>query len=261
MSNMVFVDTHTHMYDEQFEQEESSLLVAAQKAGVRKMLMPNCDVRTIAPLLDLARRYPLLCLPMMGLHPIYVREDFEAQLKQISQYLDQENIIAVGEVGLDFFRDTTFIEEQQRAFEIQIRWADERNLPLVIHTRNSIRAGIDTLKKYQKGQLRGVFHCFSGTEDEAKEIIGDLGFSLGIGGVITFKNSNLKDIVSEVGLEHILLETDAPYLAPTPHRGKRNDSSYIPLIAAFIAQTLQVPIAEVAKITTDNAQKLFGFEL
>lgn len=261
MSNMVFVDTHTHIYDEQFEQEESILLEAARNAGVRKLLMPNCDVRTIQPMLDLAHRHPQMCLPMIGLHPIYVQDDFEQQLKQISAYFDQQDFVAVGEVGLDFFRDTTFAQQQQLAFETQIHWADERDLPLVIHTRSSIREGIDTIKKFQKGQLRGVFHCFSGTEDEAQEIIEDLGFSLGIGGVVTFKNSKLKDIVSRFGLDHLLLETDAPYLAPTPHRGKRNDSSYIPLIAAFMAETLQVPLEEVAQKTTANAQRLFGFEL
>lgn len=261
MNELTLVDTHTHMYDEQYIPDTDSLVEKAIQVGVKMMLMPNCDVQTIEPMLALADKYPNNCLPMIGLHPIYVGENYEEQLNKMYPLLSQRKFVAVGEVGLDFYRDKTFAEQQQKAFEMQIGWAEEYDLPLVIHTRASIREGIDTLKRFQKGQLRGVFHCFSGTLDEAKEIILDLGFKIGVGGVLTFKNSNLKDIVRALDVKDILLETDAPYLAPTPYRGKRNDSSYIPLIAEFMADVLEQPLAEIARITTENAKQLFNLEI
>lgn len=253
----MYIDSHTHLYDEQLQPDIDAALQRAIDAGVTKMYMPNCDSSTIDGMMKLSKQWPGNCFPMMGLHPCYVKENFEQELAVVADWLAKEKFYAVGEIGLDYYWDLTFKAQQQQAFEIQIDWAVQYDLPIVIHSRESTQACIDTVRKKQTGGLKGIFHCFSGTIEEARQII-ELGFYLGIGGVVTFKKSMLQDIVRSVDLAHIVLETDAPYLAPVPYRGKRNESSYTPLVAAQIATIKAIDIAEVASVTTLNAEKIFS---
>jgi TatD DNase family protein len=252
----MFIDTHTHLYDEQLMAEEEAMIQCALDAGVNKMYMPNCDSTTIDGMMHLADKYPAHCLPMMGLHPVYVKENYKDELAIVEQWLGKRKFAAVGEIGLDYYWDKTFVPQQKEAFALQIDWALQHNIPIVIHSRESTQDCIDIVRTKQNGSLKGIFHCFSGTLDEAKQII-DLGFYLGIGGVVTFKKAGLAEIVEQLSLDNIVLETDAPYLAPMPYRGKRNESAYIPLIADKIATLKQVRIEEVARITTANAEKVF----
>lgn len=253
---MIFVDTHTHLYDERLIADEHQIYRAIA-AGVTRMYMPNCNSETIAGMLQLADRWPANCLPMMGLHPCYVKDDYKNELQIVSEQLTQRKYHAVGEIGLDYYWDMTFKAQQIEAFEYQIDLALQHQLPIVIHSRESTGDCIDIVRKKQNGQLKGVFHCYSGTLEEAHQIL-DLGFYLGIGGVVTYSKGSLPDIVREVPLSGIILETDAPYLAPVPYRGKRNESSYIPVIAARIADLKGLPVAEIAEKTTSNALNLFG---
>ncbi len=253
----MYIDTHTHLYDEQLRTYEQAMIQRAVDAGVTKMYMPNCDSSTIADMMRIATTWPANCYPMMGLHPCYVKDNYEEELAIVEAWLAKEKFYAVGEIGLDYYWDLTHTTQQKEAFATQIDWALQYNLPIVIHSRESTQDCIDTVRSKQNGQLKGVFHCFGGTLEEAKQII-DLGLYLGIGGVVTFKKSTLPDIIKEVGLNNIVLETDAPYLAPMPYRGKRNESSYIPLMAEKIGDILQMSKELVAQITTANAEKLFG---
>jgi TatD DNase family protein len=253
---MIFTDTHTHLYDEQLMQDENQVKRAIE-AGVTHLYMPNCDSETIPGMLKLADMYPDNCLPMMGLHPCYVKEGFRKELEIVEQQLEARKYYAVGEIGLDYYWDLTYKTEQIDAYEYQIRLALKHQLPIVVHSRESTQDCIDVARRNQTGSLKGIFHCFSGTLAEARQII-DMGLYLGIGGVVTYSKGTLPDIVKEVPLESIVLETDAPYLSPVPHRGKRNESSYIPIIAAKIADLKGLPIEDVARITTENAQKVFA---
>ncbi len=253
----MYIDTHTHTYDEQFKEDQKEMLQRAFDAGVAELYMPNCNSETIDSMMQLAKEYPKQCLPMMGLHPCYVKEDYEKELTIVEEWLSKEKFYAVGEIGLDYHWDLTFKEQQIIAFEQQIDWAIKYDLPIVIHSRKSTQDCIDVIRKKQNGSLKGVFHCFGGSLEEAKQII-DLGFYIGIGGVVTFKNSNLPDIIKEVGIGYVILETDAPYLAPTPYRGKRNESSYIPLIAERLVDVTQFELKDIARITTHNAHTLFN---
>jgi TatD DNase family protein len=253
---MKFIDTHTHLYEEQLQVDNDEMIQRAIDAGVSKMYMPNCDSTTIDGMMKVAARWPQHCFPMMGLHPCYVKAGFEKELAIVEAHLGNGGFTAVGEIGLDYYWDMTFQNEQIIAFERQIDWALKYDLPIVIHSRESTQACIDIVKKKQNGHLRGIFHCFSGTCDEAKQII-DLGLYLGIGGVLTFKKSGLAEVVEQVPLSAIVLETDAPYLAPVPYRGKRNESSYIPLIAQKLSEVKKVDIQEIAEVTTANVEKIF----
>ncbi|WP_276133879.1 TatD family hydrolase [Polluticoccus soli] len=254
---MILIDTHTHLYDEQLAPDNHEMIQRAIDAGVKRMYMPNCDSTTIDGMMKIAGEWPENCFPMMGLHPVYVKENYKDELATVEQWLAKQKFYAIGEIGLDYYWDKTFVNQQLEAFETQIDWALQYDLPIVIHSRESTQACIDVVKKKQNGRLKGIFHCFSGTEDEARQII-DLGLYLGIGGVVTFKKANLADVVKNVALDHMVLETDAPYLAPVPYRGKRNESGYIPLIATKIAELKGADIADVATITTQNAEKVFG---
>ena len=255
---MQLTDTHIHLYAEEFDSDRHTLMEAAKAAGVDKMLMPNIDLTSVDGMLKLADEFPGKCLAMMGLHPCYVDGNYRSQLDRIKIHLDQnpEKYIAVGEIGLDFHWDLTWKKEQEIAFREQCHWAAEKKLPISIHSRNSTAELIAILRDLNLSGLTGVFHCFSGNINQADEII-NMGFYLGIGGVVTFKNSSLASIVREVPAESILLETDAPYLAPTPHRGKRNEPAYLRLIADKIAEIKQLPVDKIAQITSLNAQKLF----
>lgn len=233
------------------------MLEKAEKEGVSKILMPAIDSSTHTVMLELEEERPLTCISMIGLHPCSVKENYLFELKIVRDYLEKRSFKAVGEIGLDFYWDKTFTEQQYAAFNQQIEWALHFDLPIVIHSRNSTNECIEVVSKHQKGKLRGVFHCFSGDIVQAKRVI-DLGFYLGIGGVVTFKNSGLDKVMEEISLEHVVLETDAPYLAPVPFRGKRNEPAYLKYVAEKLAGIKNVEIDEVAKITTDNAEKLFG---
>lgn len=233
------------------------MLEKAEKEGVSKILMPAIDSSTHTVMLELEEERPLTCISMIGLHPCSVKENYLFELKIVRDYLEKRSFKAVGEIGLDFYWDKTFTEQQYAAFNQQIEWALHFDLPIVIHSRNSTNECIEVVSKHQKGKLRGVFHCFSGDIVQAKRVI-DLGFYLGIGGVVTFKNSGLDKVMEEIPLEHVVLETDAPYLAPVPFRGKRNEPAYLKYVAEKLAGIKNVEIDEVAKITTDNAEKLFG---
>ncbi|MBS1771741.1 MAG: TatD family hydrolase [Bacteroidetes bacterium] len=250
----MFIDTHTHLYDEQLNDDD---IQRAIDADVSKMYMPNCDSSTIEGMLRIANKWSNNCFPMMGLHPCYVKDNYLAELGIVEQYLSKHKFYAVGEIGLDYYWDMTHVRQQAVAFETQIDWALQYDLPIVIHSRESTHDCIDIVRKKQNGHLKGIFHCFSGSVEQAKQVV-DLGLYLGIGGVVTYKKTNLPDIIREVGLQHIVLETDAPYLAPVPHRGKRNESSYIPIIAAKVAESLGINIEEVAQTTTRNAEAIFS---
>ncbi|MCB0699447.1 MAG: TatD family hydrolase, partial [Chitinophagaceae bacterium] len=239
---MSYIDTHTHLYDEQLLRDEDEMIQRAIDAGVTKMYMPNCDSSTIAGMMQLAEKHPNHCFPMMGLHPCYVKENYKDELSIVAEQLAKHKFHAVGEIGLDYYWDTTFVKEQKEAFSLQIDWALQYDLPIVIHTRESLQDGIDMVKAKQNGKLKGIFHCFGGTLEEAMQIT-DIGFLLGIGGVATFKNSKLPETLKSVDLKHIVLETDAPYLAPTPYRGERNESCYISLIAEKLATIKQTELS------------------
>ncbi len=253
---MIFVDTHTHLYDERLINDEEQVQRAIT-AGVNKLYMPNCNSETIAGMLQVSEKWPDNCLPMMGLHPCYVKEDYKNELHIVARQLTERKYHAVGEIGLDYYWDLTYKTQQIEAFETQVDLALQHGLSIVIHSRESTRDCIDIVRSKQNGNLKGVFHCFSGTIEEAKEIL-DLGFYVGIGGVVTYSKGTLPDVVKELPLSGIVLETDAPYLAPVPYRGKRNESSYIPVIAERIAAIKELTIAEVAETTTRNALDLFA---
>jgi TatD DNase family protein len=251
-------DTHIHLYAEEFDSDRPSLMDSALEAGVQKFLMPNIDNTSVAEMFRLVDTHPGKCFAMMGLHPCYVDGNFRSQLDQIRDHLDhyREHVVAVGEIGLDYHWDLTWKKEQEIAFREQCRWAADMGLPISIHSRNSTAELITILRDMNLPGLTGVFHCFSGDINQADEVI-NMGFFLGIGGVITFKNSSLASIVRDIPPEFLLLETDAPYLAPTPHRGKRNEPAYLRLIAEKIAEIKQLPLDKIAQITSLNAGKLF----
>jgi len=253
---MMFIDTHVHLYDEVFAEDRDLMIQKAIDAGVGKLYMPNCDSTTIEGMLAIEAAWKDRCFAMMGLHPVYVKENFEEELGIVSGWLERRKFSAIGEVGLDKYWDLTYLEQQKEAFRRQIDLAAQYDLAVIIHSREATQDCIDIIREKQSGNLRGIFHCFSGTIEEARQVT-ELGFHLGIGGVVTFKKSNLPEIIAETDLEYLVLETDAPYLAPVPYRGKRNESSYIPLIADKVAIVKQLPLEEVARVTTENAQKIF----
>jgi TatD DNase family protein len=250
------IDTHAHIYLPEFDKDRIELIINATEAGVEGIYMPAIDITTHETMLQTEMQYPI-CKSMMGLHPCSVKEDFEKELLVIEHYFLQRKFIAVGETGLDFYWDKTFAKQQYDAFHKQIELSLRFHLPIVIHSRNATDECIEVVQQYP--EARGVFHCFSGTGEQAQKII-DLNFMLSIGGVVTFKNAGLDKVVQAIGLSHLILETDAPYLAPVPYRGKRNEPSYIKVVAEKIAVLLNMGIDEVAKVTTQNAEKLFCIE-
>jgi len=257
---MIFVDTHTHLYLDEFENDRSQVIERAIDKGVKYMFLPNINSESIGGMLSLEEKYPKNCLPMMGLHPTDVKANFKDELQIIEQWLTKRKFIAIGEIGIDLYWDKTFKNEQIEAFIYQIKLAKKYKLPIVIHSRESMTEILTVLENIDTENLTGVFHCFNGTLEEAFKVI-DMGFMLGIGGVVTFKNSGLDKIVSAIGIEHLVLETDAPFLTPVPFRGKRNESSYLLYIAQKIAEIKNMDIEEVARITTINATKLFNVDL
>jgi TatD DNase family protein len=255
---MIFTDTHTHLYLNAFDGDRETVVKNAIEQNITYMLLPNIDSASVTGLLALCISFPENCFPMMGLHPTSVKENYKEELKQVSDWFDKQKFYAVGEIGIDLYWDKTFMKEQEQAFRFQIELAHEKNLPIVIHSRDSFDTIFNILEDYRKLGLQGVFHCFTGTIQQAKRAIG-MGFLLGIGGVVTFKNSGLDKVVENIGMENIILETDAPFLAPMPFRGKRNESAYINLVAGKIAEIKNIELAEIADITTRNANRLFKF--
>ncbi len=253
---MQFIDTHAHIYSHQFQNDRKEMLMRTFEAGVRKILMPNVDSESIEGMLALERDYPQQCFPMMGLHPCSVSQDFEQELKIVENWLSHHKFIAVGEMGIDLYWDKTFFEQQKEAFRIQADWAKQYHLPLVIHSRESIKEVINLLEELADENLFGVLHCFTGTLEDAQRLI-SMNFKLGIGGVVTYKNGGLEPIIRELSLEHLVLETDSPYLAPVPYRGKRNETSYVPIIAQRVAHIKGISLEEVAEKTTETAIQLF----
>ena len=256
---MYFVDTHTHIYDKEFDADRAEMVQRAVENGVQMMLLPNVDATTIAPMLDAFGQYPEHCRVMMGLQPEEVRDDYKQVLACIEKELEKNIYIGVGEIGLDFYWDSAYEKQQIEVFELQLDWAKQLNLSVSIHARNAFEKMRAVLEKKQDGGLRGVMHCFNGTLYEAKTYL-DMGFHLGIGGVMTYKNCSVKDFLAELPLERIVLETDAPYLAPVPHRGKRNEPAFMVDTARKIAEITQRPLEKIADVTTRNAIDLFNLK-
>lgn len=253
---MTLIDTHTHLYSSEFDEDIEEVVSRANDAGVTRFYLPAIDSTQIARMEKLAKDFPGQMFAMAGLHPCYVKENYKNELLTVEENLLKKRYSAIGETGLDFYWDTSFKNEQIKSLHIHVEWALKWGLPLVLHTRNALRETIDELRKYKGSGLTGIFHCFSGTEKEAREIV-ELGFYLGIGGVLTFKNSGLAQAIRNIDLSHLVLETDAPYLAPVPYRGKRNESSYLKIIAEHLAQVKGVSLEEVATQTTRNAKIIF----
>ena len=254
---MRLIDSHTHLYSKEFEKDFEQVLQRARNAGVAKFYLPGIDSEVIEDMLKLEQQYPGEVFPMMGLHPCSVKENYSAELDLIEKYLSERKFVAVGEIGLDFYWDTTFKPQQCEAFNRQMEWALQYNSPIVIHTRGAMQETIAAVKPFAAKGLTGIFHCFGDSAEAAKQII-ELGFYLGIGGVLTYKNANLEKALKDIPLEYLVLETDAPYLAPVPFRGKRNESSYLSFIAEKLAAVKKVSVEEVAEITSLNAEKIFG---
>jgi len=250
------IDTHAHVFSSQFDEDRPEMLQQAKEAGVERVYVPNIDAESIEPMLGLAREYPEYLKPMLGLHPCYVGEDWAKQVEKIGEYFENTKVVAVGETGLDYYWDTTYVKEQKQSLERHIDWALQLDLPIILHSRSAIDDTIDMMKAAGSA-IRGIFHCFTGSQDQAERII-DLGFKLGIGGIVTFKNAGLDKIVADLPLDALVLETDAPYLAPHPNRSKRNAPVYLPLIAEKIAEIQGVTLEEVVNLTNENARAIFG---
>jgi TatD DNase family protein len=253
---MYIIDTHTHLYLEEFKDDIGAVMERAAAAGIRKFYLPNIDSGSINDLLQLEQQYPGVCIAMMGLHPCSVKENYKEELKMVTDWLSKRSFAAVGEIGLDYYWDQTYIPHQKEAFHEQISCALHHNLPIVIHSRNSMQDCIRIVQEHQNGKLKGIFHCFGGTADEARQIM-DLQFLMGIGGVVTYKKAGLAELLKEIPLSSLVVETDAPYLTPVPYRGKRNEPAYIKYVIEKIAEAKECSIDEVAEATTANAIKLF----
>jgi TatD DNase family protein len=254
---MQLIDTHTHLYLPEFDADRDEMVNRSVASGVVKLLMPNIDIHSVDPMLAATERYKDICYPMIGLHPTSVKEDYRDQLDKLEKLASGHNFIAVGETGIDLYWDKTFMAQQIESFRRQVEFAIRSGLPVVIHSRNSIREVFDVLNEFRGERLKGVFHAFSGDLKDAEKAAG-LGFKIGIGGPLTFKNSQLGNIIKELGPDHVILETDSPYLAPVPFRGKRNESSYICIINRKLAEVLELTEEEAAAVTFKNSCLLFN---
>jgi len=254
---MTLIDTHSHIYLDEFQPDRKVIMEHAEKEDVARVFLPAIDSATHGLMMQLETDYPAVCFSMMGLHPCSVRENYESELAIAENWLAKRSFRAVGEIGLDFYWDKTYSSQQYKAFHQQLEWALHYDIPVSIHSRNATDECIEAVTEHQRGKLKGVFHCFSGNEEQAKKITG-LGLYLGIGGVVTFKNSGLDKVITEIGLANVVLETDAPYLAPVPFRGKRNEPAYLKYIVEKLAMITGLSIQEVAGVTTGNAEKVFG---
>lgn len=255
---MTFIDTHTHLYSAQFDNDRADMIHRAIAAGVEVLCLPNIDEESIPGMQALEKEFPGVCHAMMGLHPCSVDEHWETVLHKMRSLIDQRSYIAVGEIGVDLYWDKTFRSEQMEAFRLQIGWAKEKGWPIVIHARDSFPEIFEVLDRENDDRLRGVFHCFTGSEEDARKVESYGGFYFGIGGVLTYKKSGLPDVLAGIAPEKILLETDAPYLPPVPYRGKRNESAYLVHTAEKVAEVYGITLSEIARITSANARKLFA---
>lgn len=254
----MFIDTHTHLFTYQFDEDRDVIIQKAIAAGVEKLLLPNIDETSISALHDLASKYPNNCYPMMGLHPGSVNENWKEKLAIIEKNLFANKYVAVGEIGMDLYWDKTFQKEQVEVFLQHIKWAKELKLPIVIHAREAFQEIFDIIDKVNDQDLIGVFHCFTGSYEQAQHILKYEGFKLGIGGVLTYKKAELDKVIEKISIKHLVLETDSPYLPPVPYRGKRNESSYLLHIAERLAEVYQISLKEVEEITTQNAKEVFN---
>jgi TatD DNase family protein len=252
-----WIDSHAHIYSDDFDADRIDMMHRSEEKSVDKIFMPNIDHTSIDVMLDVESKYPSKCFPMMGLHPCSVKKDFEKELYIVESWLAKRKFAAVGEMGTDLYWDKTFWDQQVEAFTIQVGWAKKYKLPIVVHCRESIDQTIELTEKLQDGNLTGVFHCFTGDVTQAEKLI-KLGFFLGIGGVATFKKGGMENVLPHIPIDRIVLETDSPYLTPTPHRGKRNEPSYIPLIGNRVAEIKNISVDELKSATTQNALKLFA---
>ena len=253
----MFIDTHTHLFSDSFDKDIDDVINRAIQSGVELFLLPNIDLNSIPLMHNLESKYPNNCFAMMGLHPCSIDEKWEQNLKVVKQNLFSREYIAIGEIGVDLYWDKKYIEEQIEAFKVQVEWAKKLEKPIVIHARDSLTEIFNVLDIMDDDKLSGVFHCFSGTLDDAMKINSYNNFKLGIGGVITYKNSNLDSIIENISLDELILETDSPYLSPTPYRGKRNESSYLLHIAEKLAEIYNLPLSEIERRTTETAKQLF----
>lgn len=255
---MILTDTHTHLYSKEFDADRTQLIQSAIKNGATRLFMPNIDSESIAPMFQVEKEFPNNCFAMMGLHPCSVNSTWQHEMQVVKHWLSKRQFVAIGEIGIDLYWDKTFFQQQQDAFRQQIELAKHYNLPYVIHSRNSFNEVMEIVSEFKKDNIKAIFHCFSGNVEQAEEVIAAGNFKLGIGGVVTFKNSGLDKVVEAIDLKHIVLETDAPYLAPVPHRGQRNIPGYLMLIARKIADIKNISIEEVAEVTTQNSLEIFS---
>lgn len=253
---MTWIDTHAHIYDKAFQKDLSETIETCRELGMERLYMPNVDHASIDAMLEVEAKYPE-CIATMGLHPCSVGKDFEKELYVVEEWLNQRPFAAVGEIGIDLYWDKTFLPQQQEAFRIQATWAKIKGIPIVIHCREAFQETLELVEDLKDEKLRGIFHCFTGNLEEAKRVI-EMGFYLGIGGVATFKNGGLDKVLPHIDLQHLVLETDSPYLAPVPNRGKRNSPVYIPLIAKRVAELLDTSLEEVYAVTTASALKIYS---
>lgn len=255
---MHLTDTHTHLFLPEFDNDREAMFTRALEKGVDRFYLPNIDADSITPMLNMCDAHPDKCFPMMGLHPCSVYADYEKKLELVKEWLDKRKFAAVGEIGIDLYHDVRFKLEQKAAFQKQVQWAKERNMPVIIHTRNSFNEVMEIIEEEKDERLKGIFHCFSGNADDARRIMDLKTFKMGIGGVVTYKNSTLPQVLKEVPLSCLVLETDSPYLTPVPFRGKRNESAYIYYVADKLSDIYQMPVETIAEQTTANAREILG---
>jgi len=253
---MRFIDTHSHIYDTGFQEDMDAVMVAAKSVGIEKIYMPGIDSTCIDGMMGMETKYPGFCIPMMGLHPCYVKENYQEELAIVEGWLAKRKFAAIGEIGLDYYWDKTFAKEQQLVFEKQMQWGLDLGLPINIHTRNAMGETIEMVKPFAKKGLKGIFHCFSGSKESAEQIV-EMGFLLGLGGVLTYKNAGVAEAIVDIPMEFLVLETDAPYLPPVPYRGKRNEPAFMIEVAKKLAEIKNIPLHEVAEKTSENAERVF----
>jgi TatD DNase family protein len=255
---MRFIDTHSHIYDTGFQEDMDAVMVAAKSVGIEKIYMPGIDSTCIDDMMGMETKYPGFCIPMMGLHPCYVKENYQEELAIVEGWLTKRKFAAIGEIGLDYYWDKTFAKEQQLVFEKQMQWGLDLGLPINIHTRNAMGETIEMVKPFAKKGLKGIFHCFSGSKESAEQIV-EMGFLLGLGGVLTYKNAGVAEAVVDIPMEFLVLETDAPYLPPVPYRGKRNEPAFMIEVAKKLAEIKNIPLHEVGEMTSGNAMRIFNY--
>ncbi|UOK43389.1 MULTISPECIES: TatD family hydrolase [Flavobacterium] len=256
-TNLIFTDTHTHLYSEEFAEDRNEMIERALEKGVKRFFIPAIDSSYTQKMYDLEKQYPENIFLMMGLHPCYVKENYETELAYVEAELAKRKFTAIGEIGIDLYWDKTTLDIQKIAFQKQIQWAKKYKLPINIHCRDAFDEIFEVLELEKSPELFGIFHCFSGTYEQALKAI-SYNMKLGIGGVVTFKNGKIDQFLNQIDIKHIVLETDSPYLAPVPYRGKRNESSYVKLVAEKLSEIYQLPIEEIARITTENSREIFG---